>query len=103
MGAFYWERHTEGPFVTLITVAATNCSPDAVDGACPDLISRARAPDPGDEQIRTFAAELRQALAGPGQLPAGELSAAVEYGDGSDAFLRRLWHEGYGDRPSIRP
>ena len=79
MGAFYWERHPEMPFVTLITVAATNCSPDAFDGAYPDLISRARTPDPDDEEIRTFAAELRQALADPGQLPGDELSAAVEY------------------------
>ena len=79
MGAFSWERHPEGPFVTLITVAVTSCSPGACDGAYPDLISRGRAPDADDEEIRTFAAELRQALADPGQLPGDELSAAVEY------------------------
>jgi hypothetical protein len=79
MGAFYWERHPEGPFVTLIAVAAANCSPDAFDGAYPDLISRARAPDADDEEIREFAAGLRQALADPGQLPGDELSEAVEY------------------------
>jgi len=34
-------------------------------------------------------------------LPGGELSAAVDYGDGSDeAFLRRLRHDPYGDQPS---
>lgn len=91
MSGFYWERHPGGPFATLIAVAAAYCSPDAYDGAYADLITRARAPDPGDEEIRAFTAELRQALADPGQLPGGELSAAVEYAEGSDeAFLRRL-------------
>jgi hypothetical protein len=101
VSGFYWERHPDGPFATLIAVAAAYCSPDAYDGAYGDLVSRARAPDPGDAEIRAFTAELRQALADPGQLPGGELSAAVEYDDGSDeAFLRRLWHDLYGDQPS---
>ena len=100
MSGFYWERHPDGPFATLIAVAATYCSPDAYDGAYDDLISRARAPDPGDEEIRAFKAELQQALADPGQLPGDELFDAVDYGDGSDeAFLRRLWHDLYGDQP----
>jgi hypothetical protein len=91
VSGFYWERHPGGPFATLIAVAAAYCSPDAYDGAYADLASRARAPDPGDAEIRTSTAELRQALADPGQLPGGELSAAVEYAEGSDeAFLRRL-------------
>jgi hypothetical protein len=94
VSGFYWERHPDGPFATLIAVAAAYCSPDAYDGAYADLISRARAPDPGDAEILAFAAEVRQALADPGQLPGGELSAAVEYGEGSDeAFLRRLWQD----------
>ena len=100
MGAFYWERHPDGPFATLIAVAATYCSPEAYDGAYDDLISRARAPEPDDEEIRAFKAELQQALADPGQLPGDELFHAVDYGDGSDeAFLRRLWHDLYGDQP----
>jgi len=100
MGAL-WERHPDGSFVTLIIVATAYCSPEAHDGAYADLISRARAPDPDDEEIGVFAAELRQALADPGQLPGGELFAAVDYGDGSDeAFLRRLWHDMYGDSPA---
>jgi hypothetical protein len=104
VGAFYWERHPDGPFVTLIAVAATYCSPDACDGDYENLISRARKSDPDDEEIRAFTAELRQALADPGQLPAGELSAAVEYDDGSDeAFSLRLWHDLYGDQPSTGP
>jgi hypothetical protein len=32
------------------------------------------------------------------RLPGDELSAAVEYDDGSDEkFLHRLWHDLYGD------
>jgi len=38
-----------------------------------------------DDEIRVFKAELRQALADPGQLPEGELHDSVEYGDGDDA------------------
>ena len=50
--------------------------------------------------MRVFKSELRKALKDPGQLPGHELSESVEYGDGSDeAFLRRLWHELYGDEP----
>jgi hypothetical protein len=101
VGAFYWERHPDGPFATLITVAATYCRPDAYDGAYEDLISRARVPEPGDEEIGAFKAELQQALADPGQLPGDELFRAVDYGDGSDeAFLRRLWHDLYGEQPT---
>jgi hypothetical protein len=94
VSGFYWERHPDGPFATLIAVATAYCSPDAYDGAYADLISRARAPGPGDAEILVFAAELRQALADPGLLPDGELSAAADYDDGSDkAFLRRLRHD----------
>jgi hypothetical protein len=102
VGASYWERHPDGPFATLIAVAATYCSPEAYDGAYDDLISRAREPDPDDEEIRAFKAELQQALADPGQLPGDELFDAVDYGDGSDErFLRRLWHDLYGDLPGV--
>jgi hypothetical protein len=100
VSVFYWERHPHGPFTTLITLAATYCSPDAYDGAYDDLINRARAPEPDDEEIGAFKAELQQALADPGQLPGDELSHAVDYGDGTDeAFLRRLWHDLYGEQP----
>ena len=106
MGGFYWERHPDGPFATLIAVAATYCSPEAYNGAYDDLISRARVPEPGDEEIRVFKAELQQALTDPGQLPGDELFDAVDYGDGSDAaFLHRLWHDLHGDQQSagLRP
>jgi hypothetical protein len=100
VSGFYWEQHRHGPFATLIAVAAAYCSPDAYDGAYDDLINRARAPEPDDEEIEAFKAELQQALADPSQLPGDELFRAVDYGDGSDeAFLRRLWHDLYGDQP----
>ena len=100
VSGFYWERHPAGAFATLIAVAATYCGPAADDGAYEDLMSRARAPDPGDAEIRAFTAELQQALADPGQLPGDELFVAVDYGDGSDeAFLRRLWRDLYGGQP----
>jgi hypothetical protein len=57
-----------------------------------------------DQQMAVFKAELRQALADPGQLPAGELDDAVEYGEESDEkFLRRLWRDLYGDEPVAGP
>jgi hypothetical protein len=98
VSAFYWERHPDGPFATLIAVAATYCSPDAYDGAYEDLVSRAREPEADDDEIRVFKAELRQAMAHPSELPGHELSDAVEYDDGSaEKFLRRLWRDLYGD------
>jgi ABC-type oligopeptide transport system substrate-binding subunit len=101
VSAFYWERHPDGPFATLIGVAATYCSPDAYDGAYEDLVSRARSPQPEDEEMQVFKAELQQALADPSQLPDGELDDAVEYNDESDeTFLPRLWRDLYGDETS---
>ena len=98
MAAFYWERHPSGPFVTLIAVAATYCSPEASPDGYECLKRLARRDD--DHEMREFKAELRQALADPSQLPEGELSDAVEYDDGSDErFLRRLWHDLYADEP----
>jgi hypothetical protein len=87
--------------VTLISVAATYCSPDAYDEAYKDLVSRARSPRPDDDEIRKFKSELRHALADPSQLPGDELFEAVEYDDGGDEqFLRRLWRDLYGDEPA---
>jgi hypothetical protein len=95
---FYWERHPDGPFATLIGVAATYCSPDADAEDYERLKRLARHED--DQRMRVFKAELRQALANPDQLPAGELDNAVEYNDeGEEKFLRRLWRDLYGDEP----
>jgi hypothetical protein len=100
VSAFYWERHPDGPFATLIGVAATYCSPEASDEAYEDLVIRARSPEADDDEIRVFKKELRQAIADPSQLPDDELSHAVQYDDGSpEKFLRRLWRDLYGDEP----
>jgi len=97
----YWARNPQGPFATLIGVAATYCHPEAYDGAYEALITRARSATPEDEEIRVFRDELREALADPGRLPDNELSKAVEYDDGSsEAFLCRLWRDLYGDEPA---
>jgi hypothetical protein len=96
---FYWERHPDGPFATLIGVAATYCSPDADVEDYERLKRLARRQD--DQRMRVFKDELRQALADPRQLPEGELDDAVEYDDENDeAFLRRLWRDLYGDEAS---
>jgi hypothetical protein len=62
---FYWERHLDAPFATLIAIAATYCSPDAYNEPYGDLVSRSRSPRPDDGEIRRFKAELGQALADP--------------------------------------
>jgi hypothetical protein len=93
---FYWERHPDGPFATLIGVAATYCSPDADAEDYEHLKRLARRKD--DQEMRVFKAELQQALADLSKLPEGELDDAVEYNDESDEkFLRRLWRDLYGD------
>jgi hypothetical protein len=97
----YWARNPQGPFATLIGVAATYCHPEAYDGAIADLVSRARSAAPEDEEIHVFRTELREALADPSQLPDNELFKAVRFSDGSnEAFLRRLWRDLYGDAPA---
>ena len=98
MTGFYWERHPDGPFATLIGVASTYCSPDADAEDYERLKRLARHED--DRRMRVFKAELRQAVANPGQLLTGELDNAVEYNDESEeTFLRRLWRDLYGDEP----
>jgi hypothetical protein len=74
--------HRDGPFATLIAVAAKRL---------------ARRED--DEEMRMFKSGLREAPSDPGELPGQELSDSVEYDHGSDkAFLRWLWHELYAIR-----
>lgn len=98
MSGFYWERHPDGPFATLIAVAATYCSPDA-DAEDYELLKRL-AEHEDDQRMRVFKDELRQALADPGRLPEGELDNAVEFSDEDEtAFLRRLWRDLYSSEP----
>src|SRR5580693_2178481 len=93
---FYWERNPDGPFATLIRVAATYLEPENYDS---DALKRlAKRED--DEEMRVFKSELRQALRDPSKLPGDELSWEVQYDNGSDvAFLVWLWYELYGDEP----
>ena len=94
MPAFYWERHPDGPFATLIAIATSYLHPE-ID----DLDSLKRfAENQENHKARVFKTELREALRDPSALPADELFKSVQYDEGSDeAFLRRLWHDLYGD------
>jgi len=99
-GHFYWTRHPDGPFVTLISVATTYL--DAELHRPEDLRKRAERND--DPEIRAFKAELREAILHPEQLPKGELDWNVEYDDADDeAFVSRLWKDLYGDEPVAEP
>jgi hypothetical protein len=94
MAPFYWERHPNGPFATLIEVATTYLDPENYD--LEELVSLARRED--DEEMQVFKFQLREAVKDPSKLPGNELSASVHYEDGSpEAFLNRLWHDLYGD------
>lgn len=94
MPAFYWERHPDGPFATLIAVTTTYLHPESYDlDLLKGLVKRE-----DDQEMQVFKAELREALRDPLLLPGDELSESVQYNDRSDeAFLSRLWHELYGD------
>lgn len=95
----YWIRHPDGPFTTLIAVAAAYLHPEADPGGLEALRERAAA---GDAEMRAFKDELRQAIRDPGLLPGSELFRHAAYEDGSDGkFLQRLWRDLYGDEPLI--
>ncbi len=94
MPAFYWERHPDGPFATLIAVATNYLHPENYDL---DLL-RDSPSARTTKRCRSSSPNSVRQLADPSQLPGDELSESVQYGDGSDeAFLRRLWHDLYGD------
>ena len=96
MAPLYWERHPDGPFATLIAVTTTYLHPEHYDiDSLKRLVKRT-----DDQEMQVFKYEFREALRDPSQLPGDELSDSVEYSDHSDeAFLRRLWHDLYGDEP----
>lgn len=98
--SFYWTRHPDGPFVTLISVAANYLNAEMYR---PEAL-RTRAMRDDDPEMRVFKAELREAIQHPERLPADELDENVEYDDANDeAFLRRLWRDLYGDEPITTP
>jgi hypothetical protein len=96
---FYWQRDRDAPFAFFVGIIATYLHPDSgmtVD----DLGEWLSDPEPTDEMIR-FKDEFRRLLSGEvDKLPEYALFTAAAYDDGSDeVFLRRLWHELYGDEP----
>lgn len=93
---YYWKRNPDGPFATLIRISTTYLHPEA-----DDLESLQELAKSGDRpEMRTFKAELRQAITHPEQVPDDELFSHVVYEDGTtEAFLRRLWRDLYGDEP----
>jgi len=103
MRHFYWERHPGGPFVTLIAVAATYLHPEADEPEA--LRRRTRRAGEGDEEMRVFKAELREAIAHPERLPGDELSRNVQwdFGGSTEVFLRLLWWYLYRDEPAAAP
>ena len=94
MAPFYWERHPDGPFATLIEIATNYLDPENYD---PEALKSPREAE-GDRGDAGIQVGTREAIKDPGQLPGDELFESVEYSEGSDeAFLRRLWHDLYGD------
>ena len=96
MEDFYWKRHPEGPFATLIRITTTYLHPEADDlESLQGLAKRNDRPE-----MHAFKAELREAITHPDQVPRDELFNHVQYDDGStEAFLRRLWRDLYEDEP----
>jgi hypothetical protein len=63
---------------------------------------RGGADDPDQLEQRAISGWDQRPFRSFAQLPAGELDHAVEYNDGSDEkFLRRPWHDLYGDEPIV--
>ena len=61
MAPFYWERHPDGPFATLIEVATTYLDPENYD---PEALKRlARRED--DEEMRVFKCRTSRGREGP--------------------------------------
>jgi hypothetical protein len=96
---YYWQRDKDAPFAFFVGIVNAYCHPET--GADEqDLVEWVHRPDPSQKTTR-FKDEFRRLLSGElDQLPKGALGTAAEYEDGSDeVFLRRLWHEIYGDEP----
>lgn len=94
-----WRRDPNSPFAYFLGIIDTYLHPESgydVD----DLAAWLRRAKPPEKAAR-FKDDFRQLLSGElDKLPKGALGTASAYEDGSDeAFLRRLWHELYGDEP----
>ena len=58
---WYWERHPEGPFATLIAVATTYLDPEIYNLDSLNML-KALARRQGDEKMRVFKSELSEAI-----------------------------------------
>ncbi|HEY1919096.1 MAG TPA: hypothetical protein VGH27_26290 [Streptosporangiaceae bacterium] len=96
---YYWQRGDDAPFVFFVRIINAYCHPET-GGDEHELAEWANRAEQTTEMVR-FKDEFRQLLGGEfSRLPDEALSTAAEYEDGSDeAYLRRLWHELYGDEP----
>jgi hypothetical protein len=95
-------RDPNTPFAFFLRIVDTYLHPESghdVD----DLVWWTKNADPPQKAIR-FKDDFRLLLSGElNKLPNYALFTAAEFDDGTDeAFLRRLWHELYGDEP-VRP
>ena len=92
-------RDPNSPFAFFLTVIDTYLHPESAYDVG-DLAEWLREGEPQEEIIR-FKNEFRRLLSGDlDKLPDYALFTAAEFDDGSDeVFLRRLWHELYGDEP----
>lgn len=99
MSPFYWKRHSDGPFVTLIAVVTTYLDPENYH-----LDSLKELADARTTRRCECSSPSSVSPKDSGQLPGDEFFESVEYDDGSDeAFLLWLWHELYGDEPLRAP
>ena len=95
---YYWLDDKEAPFAELLSVVHTQCHPEAHEDAYDDLIKLAREPKPYERIVSRE--QLVAAIRDPSQIPAGALSQAGEYDDGSEEkFLHRLWRDLYPNEP----
>jgi hypothetical protein len=96
---YYWQRDKDAPFAFFVGIINAYCHPEA-GGDAKELADWVHRPEASPKAGR-FKDEFRRLLSGElDKLPEYALFTAAEYEDGSDeVFLRRLWHEIYGDEP----
>ena len=100
MASFYWERHPDGPFATLIAVATTYLDPENYH--LDSLKELARRED--DEEMRVFKSELREALRDPASYRATSFSSQSSTTMAATRrSCSRLWHDLYGRRAAPVP
>jgi hypothetical protein len=97
MGSSYWVRNPDGPFAILAMVIMRYASPAASQEDRTKLESMASGEHL--KSMRVLRAELHAALRDRGRLPDDELFRSAQF---SQAALRSLWSDLYGDEPDAR-